>query len=99
MAWTWALVKADAGHLHFECGCVAECCSTACTLLVEAAGAGSSANGVVMRLAAVGKQQSGSTSCSSLCIWRQVRGSEHIRQLPQALMVVGSLLCAWHFQG
>jgi hypothetical protein len=42
-------------------------------------------------LAATGQQQSGNSSMGN---WRQVLGSEQGWQLPQALMDVGSLLCA-----
>ena len=60
--------------------------------LEEAAGAGSSAGGVDgMGVIGDGQQQS---SNSNMGIWRRVLGSEQGRQLPKALMDVGSLLCA-----
>jgi hypothetical protein len=59
--------------------------------LEEAAGASSSGGGVdTVDLTLSGQLQSGITSVG---VWQQILGSEQGRQLPQALMDVGGLLC------
>ena len=60
--------------------------------LEEAACAGSPAGGATSKGLTMERQQQNENT-SSMGIWQQVLGSKNGRQLPQALMDVGSLLC------